>query len=66
MTRYDVYLEVGEGGAAMAHVLQLPGCAAGGANLDEALANVVTAIADYYEWLGRHGDPSNNARGVFG
>jgi predicted RNase H-like HicB family nuclease len=57
LTRYDVYLEVGDGGVSMAHVLQLPGCAAGGASLDEAMANVVTAIADYYDWLGRHGDP---------
>ena len=60
MTRYDVYLEVGEGGDSMAHVLQLPGCAAGGASLDDALANVVTAIADYYDWLGRHGDSSHD------
>ena len=61
MTRYDVYLEVGEGGVSMAHVLQLPGCAAGGASLDEALANVVEAIGDYYEWLGRHDDPSHES-----
>ncbi len=62
MTRYDVYLEVGDGGVSMAHVLQLPGCAAGGVSLDDALANVVTAIADYYDWLGRHNDPSLNSR----
>ncbi|MDQ3549369.1 MAG: type II toxin-antitoxin system HicB family antitoxin [Chloroflexota bacterium] len=60
MTRYDVYLEVGEGGVSMAHVLQLPGCAAGGDSLDDALANVVDAIADYYDWLGRHADPSHD------
>ena len=53
VTRYDVYLEVGESGVSMAHVLQLPGCAASGASLDVALANVVDAIADYYDWLGR-------------
>jgi predicted RNase H-like HicB family nuclease len=60
LTRYDVYLEVDEGGDSMAHVLQLPGCAAGGASLDEAMANIVTAIADYYDWLGRHGDPASD------
>lgn len=59
MTRYDVYLEVSDGGASMAHVLQLPGCAASGESLDDALANVVDAIADYYDWLGRHADPSH-------
>jgi predicted RNase H-like HicB family nuclease len=57
LTRYDVYLEVSEDGDSMAHVLQLPGCAASGMSLDEAMANVVAAISDYYDWLGRHGDP---------
>lgn len=60
MTRYDVYLEVSESGTSMAHVLQLPGCAAGGASLDEAMVNVVTAIGEYYDWLDRHGDPASD------
>jgi predicted RNase H-like HicB family nuclease len=44
----------------MAHVLQLPGCAAAGASLDDALVNVVIAIGDYYDWLGHHDDPSHD------
>lgn len=56
MTAYPVYLERSEGGWWMAHVLALPGCFARATSRAEVLGGIRQAIADYHDWLLRHGE----------
>lgn len=57
MTSYSVFLEIGPSGECMAHVLDLPGCFARADSREAALAALPAVIANYREWLGRHGEP---------
>lgn len=61
MVRYPVYLETGDDGRCMAHVVELPGCIARARSRDEALRQLPAAIADYHGWLRRHGEPAPSA-----
>lgn len=54
MARFQVCLEVGPDGTCMAHVPELPGCAAFGSDREEALAAIRQAIAEYLDWLRSH------------
>jgi uncharacterized damage-inducible protein DinB len=51
MAVYDVYLETGEAGRTLAHVLDLPGCNIAAAGEAEALAILPTVIQAYCVWL---------------
>ncbi len=62
---YDVYLEQSADGATLALILDLPGCFAGGASREEALAQLQQAVADYHAWLRRHDDYTPEVRGPF-
>src|SRR5260370_8960810 len=53
-TSYEPFVETREGGSALAHVLDLPGCSAAGATEAEALVRVASQIAPHYAWLRRH------------
>jgi predicted RNase H-like HicB family nuclease/uncharacterized damage-inducible protein DinB len=55
---YDVYLEVADSGACMAHVPALPGCCLRASSRREALEQMPGAIRDYHAWLRRHGEPA--------
>ena len=59
MARFQVCLEVGPDGSCMAHVPELPGCAAFGSDREEALAAVKQAIADYLDWLRNHDEQAD-------
>lgn len=54
--KYQVFLEVGQDGRAMAHVPQLPGCMAPAPTREGALAAIPGAIREYLRWLVRHGE----------
>src|SRR5574340_1411866 len=56
MTRYDVYLEIGDEGEAMAHIMELPGCHARGPNRGQALEALASAIREYHSLLRQHGE----------
>lgn len=56
MARYQVYLEVGEDGRAMAHVVDLPGCIGRSETREETLDALPEAIGAYQGWLRRHGE----------
>ncbi len=56
--QYNVYLEVQDDGATMAHVAQLPGCTSSGATQEVALARLPEAIQAYNAWLRAHGEPA--------
>ena len=58
MTRYPVYLEVGEEGKGFAHVLELPGCIARAETREAALEALPWAIRAYLAWLRSHGEPA--------
>lgn len=58
MSRHPVYLEIGQDGRCMAHVLDLPGCIARAPTRDEALSRVPDAIRETRAWLRRHGEPA--------
>ncbi len=58
MTRYAIYLEIGEGGLCMAHAPDLPGCIVRAPGRDEALRRLPDAIRAYHAWLWRHGEPA--------
>jgi len=58
MIRYSVYLEIGDDGRCMTHVLDLPGCIVRASTRDEALRQLPNAIRDYHSWLRRHGEPA--------
>ncbi len=54
MARYRACLEVGNGGACMAHVPELLGCFAVGSTREEALERLRDAISEYLAWLAKH------------
>ncbi len=54
--RYQVYLEDGIEGRALAWILAYPGCYNYGATVEEALASLPAAITDYWAWRASHGD----------
>ncbi len=56
MNSYDVYLEIGPKGVAMAHVLTLVGCFTKANSSEAALDAVPQAIWDYWAWLRQHGE----------
>jgi uncharacterized damage-inducible protein DinB/predicted RNase H-like HicB family nuclease len=56
MSRYSVYLEIGDEGQCMAHVLDLPGCAVRAMNREVVLHRLPSAIVEYYAWLRYHGE----------
>lgn len=56
MTAYEVYLELGEGGARMAHVLTLPGCIVRAGSREAALAALPDAVRAYHAWLREHSE----------
>jgi predicted RNase H-like HicB family nuclease/uncharacterized damage-inducible protein DinB len=56
MGRYAAYLEVGDDGRCLAHVLDLPGCVVRAATRHEAVRRLPAAIQEYHSWLRRHGD----------
>lgn len=62
---YDASLEVAPGGACLAHVLDLPGCFARGADEAEALARLSARLPDYYAWLSRHDEYTPVVSGPF-
>lgn len=53
---YQVFLEVGADGRAMAHVPALPGCVAVAPTRDEVLTATLAAIERYVGWLVDHGE----------
>lgn len=58
MARYSAYLETADDGMCMAHVAELPGCFVRAPEQEAALRLLPMAIADYYDWLRRHGEPA--------
>jgi len=58
--RAKLYLEVGsvdhEGGSCLAWVLDLPGCVAYAASVEEAIARAPEAAQGYLNWLRNHGE----------
>ncbi|MFC2030184.1 type II toxin-antitoxin system HicB family antitoxin [Chloroflexota bacterium] len=56
MSRYSVYLEVGQDGQCFAHVLELPGCIARAKTREASIMDVPGAISAYHAWLRRHGE----------
>lgn len=54
--RYQVYLEDGVEGKALAWILAHPGCYNYGGTTEEALAGLPAAITDYWAWRASHGD----------
>ncbi|HLV99899.1 MAG TPA: type II toxin-antitoxin system HicB family antitoxin [Ktedonobacterales bacterium] len=62
---YDVYLEEAAEGAALALILDLPGCFASGASRQEALDNLQQATAVYHVWLRQHDDYTPEVHGPF-
>ncbi len=60
MSCYAVYLEVGEDGCCLAHVLDLPGCVVRASTRDEAVQRSPAAIREYHSWLRRHGDSARD------
>jgi len=54
LARYRACLEVGNGGACMAHVPELLGCFAVGSTREEALERLRGAISEYLAWLAKH------------
>lgn len=54
--RYQVYLEDGIEGRALAWVLAHPGCYNYGTTIEEALAGLPAAIRDYWAWRASHSD----------
>ena len=57
MLPYSVYLEIGEDGPCMAHVIDLPGCIVRAPTRDEALRQLPEAIKEYHAWLRSYGEP---------
>ena len=57
MAHYSVYLETGDEGPCMAHVVDLPGCIVRAPTRDEALRRLPEAIKEYLAWLRSHGEP---------
>jgi predicted RNase H-like HicB family nuclease/uncharacterized damage-inducible protein DinB len=62
---YDVYLEEAPNGATLALILDLPGCFASGASLQEALEHLQQALTDYHAWLRQHDDYTPEVHGPF-
>jgi predicted RNase H-like HicB family nuclease/uncharacterized damage-inducible protein DinB len=58
MTHYNVYLDTGDDGRCMAHVLSLPGCITRTLYREEALRQLPDAIREYHAWLRQHNEPS--------
>ena len=66
MATYSAYLETGDSGTCMAHVLHpsgpiplgssLPGCFARADDRETALRRVPAAVREYMDWLCRHGE----------
>jgi predicted RNase H-like HicB family nuclease/uncharacterized damage-inducible protein DinB len=56
MGYHTAYLEVGEDGRCLAHVLDLPGCVVRASTRDEAVRRLPAAIQEYYSWLRQHGN----------
>jgi antitoxin HicB len=56
MTLFQIYLEIGDEGECLAHILDLPGCVLRGESLAEVLDGMPDAIRAYMEWLRRHGE----------
>ncbi len=54
---FSVYLEIGDDGRCMAHVVDLPGCIVRAPTRDEALSQLPGAIREYHAWLRSHGEP---------
>lgn len=53
---YDAYVEIAPDVAALAQLLDLPGCFGRGRTEQEALASLTAGIPAYYAWLQRHDD----------
>jgi uncharacterized damage-inducible protein DinB/predicted RNase H-like HicB family nuclease len=58
MAEIPVYLEIADDGTCMAHAVTLVGCSARAPTQEEALRQLPEAIAAYYAWLRRHGEPA--------
>jgi predicted RNase H-like HicB family nuclease/uncharacterized damage-inducible protein DinB len=58
MTLYYAYLEIDTDNRCMAHVLDLPGCAARAVGRDKVLIKLPDAIREYHAWLHSHGEPA--------
>ena len=58
MSCYGAYLEVGDDGRCLAHVLDLPGCVVRAPTRDAAMQQLPAAIQEYHDWLRRHGGPA--------
>ncbi|MEJ2734306.1 MAG: type II toxin-antitoxin system HicB family antitoxin [Anaerolineae bacterium] len=63
MAHYSVYLETGDDGPCMAHVIDLPGCVVRALTRDEALRRLPEAIKEYHAWLRAHGEPVRTSGG---
>jgi len=57
MAAFEVYLELGDDGGCMAHVLELAGCYVAAADRQQALNRLPDTITAYYGDLIRHGEP---------
>jgi len=55
--RYRVIIEQDEDGVFVAECPTLPGCISQGASRQEAITNIMDAIAGYVESLKKHGEP---------
>ena len=59
MTTYRVSIAKRPDGSADAWVVDLPGCRAAGASLQDAIALLPPVAGEYMAWLARHGEPVN-------
>lgn len=53
---YDVYVEIGDAGECLAHVLDLPGCILRAANEGDIREQLPDTIRAHLTWLRRHGE----------
>jgi predicted RNase H-like HicB family nuclease/uncharacterized damage-inducible protein DinB len=58
VAHYSVYLETGDDGRCMAHVIDLPGCIVHAPMRHEVLRRLPGAIEEYHAWLRYHGEPA--------
>lgn len=62
---YEGYIDMRDDGACVAQLVELPGCYAMAATVEDALASVVEVIPDYYGWLQRHDEYTPTVEGPF-
>jgi predicted RNase H-like HicB family nuclease/uncharacterized damage-inducible protein DinB len=61
VAHYSVYLETGDDGPCMAHIIDLPGCMVRAPTRDEVLRRLPGAIKEYHAWLQHHAEPAETS-----